>query len=253
MQKRTVIAVSGKGGTGKTIVAALLVKILTGNSKSILAIDADPDSNLPEALGVEVKGTVGGIREKLLSGRDQIPPGVVKRDLLEYQIMEILTETPNFDLLVMGRPEGPGCYCAVNHLLREIIDTFAKNYDVVVIDTEAGLEHLSRRTTRDVDTLLVVTDPTKRGLMTAKRIKDLVKELNISINKIYVIANRVTEPTIGPIKKSAAELGLTLIGIIPEDQNITQFDLNGRPIIELSPNSPALKSIAQIAQALELF
>ena len=249
----TVIAVSGKGGTGKTVVAALLIKIFTEqNSKSVLAIDADPASSLPQALGIKVKGTIGGIREKMLAGRDQLPPGIVKRDLLEYQVMEILTETPKFDLLVMGRSEGPGCYCAINHLLREIIDTFAKNYGIVIIDTEAGLEHLSRRTTRDVDMLLSITDPTMRGLMTAKRIKELVNELHIKIGQIHLIANRITEETLEPVKKSAVELGLKLVGAIPEDENIMQLDLNGKPIIDLSLNSPALKSITQIAQSLGL-
>ena len=167
-----IIAVSGKGGTGKTLVSSLLIKILSETGKDVLAIDADPDSNLPEALGVEVVKTVGDIREELKqeTAEGKIPAGMNKWDILDYKIMESVVESPEFDLVVMGRPEGSGCYCAVNNMLRKIIETLSSNYDFIIIDTEAGLEHLSRRTTQNVNVMLIVTDISKRGFLTAQRI-----------------------------------------------------------------------------------
>ncbi|MHB9090935.1 MAG: ATP-binding protein, partial [Chloroflexota bacterium] len=157
------IAVAGKGGTGKTTLAALLIRYLRENQVgSVLAIDADPSSNLNQALGMSVEHSVGDIREEMLEkvGKNAMEPGMAKADYLEYRIQESLVEGSGVDLLAMGRPEGPGCYCAANNMLRVSVDRLAKNYDFVVIDNEAGLEHLSRRTTRDVDVLLVVSDPT---------------------------------------------------------------------------------------------
>ena len=190
-----IIAVSGKGGTGKTLLSSLLIKALSETGKDILAIDADPDSNLPEALGVEVLKTVGDVREELKmdTAKGTYPRIMNKWDILDYKIMESVVETPEFDLLVMGRPEGSGCYCAVNNMLRKIIETLSANYDYIVIDTEAGLEHLSRRTTQNVDIMLVVTDKSKRGILTAQRIGELSNELDINFKKMFhLVVNRVT-------------------------------------------------------------
>ncbi len=246
-----IIAVSGKGGTGKTVVASLLVRSLAErDTYDILAIDSDPDSNLPEALGVEVERTIGEIREELLEKRDSLPPGVSWRSRLEYEAMRALVETEGFDLLSMGRPEGPGCYCAANHVLREIIDTLAKNYDYVIIDTEAGLEHLSRRTTQNVDTMLVVTDTSKRGITTAARIRELAEELQVKFRDIYLVINRATEDTEQKLQEYAREIGLEVIGIVPEDENVRRYDYEGRPLIELPADTPAFSAVREIAEKI---
>lgn len=243
------IAVSGKGGVGKTMLASLLVKVFSDENTNLLAVDADPDSNLPETLGVTVEKTIGDLREQILESRDR-SPGSTLHDVLEYHVMDAIEETDRFDLLEMGRPEGSGCYCAVNHLLRAIIDKWSKGYATVIIDTEAGLEHLSRRTTQDVDIMIVVTDTSKRGIETAKRIKTLANDLDISFKKLYVVINRADTKMADSIKKELKNSGLDVIGSIPNDKNVLEFDHLGRPLTELPENSPALKEVAVIKQRL---
>ncbi|QEF94233.1 AAA family ATPase [Methanothermobacter sp. KEPCO-1] len=241
-----IIAVSGKGGTGKTMVSASLVRILAATGADVLAIDADPDSNLPEALGVSVSGTVGEVREQLKrdTAAGRIPPSANKWDILDYRIMESITETDDFDLLVMGRPEGSGCYCAVNTMLRRIIENIAENYDYIVIDTEAGLEHLSRRTTQNVDVMMVVTDPSKRGILTARRILELSRELEIRFRKVFLVLNRVHE---GDLEKLEIDEDLEVIGVIPEDPLVSRYDMEGRSLYELPEDSAAFRAIKKVA------
>ncbi|MEE9564746.1 MAG: AAA family ATPase [Candidatus Hydrothermarchaeaceae archaeon] len=243
-----IIAVSGKGGTGKTVISSFLVKILSEKGFDILAIDADPDANLSDALGVKAEKTIGNVREDLLRDRDKLPPTQSWRSKLEYDVMGATIETDKFDILAMGRPEGQGCYCPVNHVLREIIDKVAKNYDYVIIDAEAGLEHLSRRTTQDVDVMLVVTDPSKRGITTARRIKELSEHLEINFKGLYLIANRTFPENEEKIREYAEEIGLEMIGFIPEDEKVLKYDFEGRPLIEL--NSKALSAVEEIAERL---
>ncbi len=249
-----IIAVSGKGGVGKTLVSSLLIKSLTGTGKDILAIDADPDSNLPEALGIDVERTVGDVREELKkdTAAGNIPSGANKWDILDYKIMESVIETPEFDLLVMGRPEGSGCYCAVNNMLRKIIETLSSNYDIIVIDTEAGLEHLSRRTTQNVDIMLVVTDTSKRGILTAQRIGELSKELDISFKELYLIVNRVKPDNEVEVFKKVNETGLNVIGTIYEDEIVSDYDFEGTPLINLPEDSNANAAISKIITELKL-
>lgn len=249
-----IIAVSGKGGTGKTLVSSLLIKSLVGSGRDILAIDADPDSNLPEALGIDVERTVGDVREELKkdTAAGKIPSGANKWDILDYKIMESVMETPEFDLLVMGRPEGSGCYCAVNNMLRKIIETLSSNYDIIVIDTEAGLEHLSRRTTQNVDIMLVVTDTSKRGILTAQRIGELSNELDISFKEIHLIVNRVKPGKEDEVLKKVNETGLNVIGTIYEDEIVSEYDLEGNPLINLPDDSNANTAISKIIKNLNL-
>lgn len=249
-----IIAVSGKGGTGKTLVSSLLVKVLSQTGKDILAIDADPDSNLPEALGVDVEKTVGDVREELKqdTAARKIPTDVNKWDILDYKIMESVVETPKFDLLVMGRPEGSGCYCAVNNMLRKIIETLSSNYDFIVIDTEAGLEHLSRRTTQNVDIMLVVTDISKRGMLTAQRIGELSSELDITFQEMFLVLNRVKSENEEEIRKKADETGLEVIGTIYEDDLVKDYDIEGKPLIELSLDSNPVKSVSEILTHIKI-
>lgn len=247
-----VIAITGKGGTGKTAVAGMLIKYLTKSKKTLLAIDADPDSNLPDVLGVKVDKTIGDMREFMLQERDKMAPDINKEALLESKVYEILTEMPRYDLLVMGRPEGSGCYCFANNLLRGIMDRILKNYDLTIIDTAAGLEHLSRRIIRDVDELLVVTDGSRRGLQTAERIRELAASLNLNIRNMHVIANKVTPENRTRIEDYARELKMDIVGVVPFDETLAKFDLEGRPLAELPEDSAAFKGIGEIAGRMEL-
>ncbi len=248
-----IIAVSGKGGTGKTVVSSLLVKVLSEKDEyDILAIDADPDANFSDALGVSAEKTIGSVREGIIKDRDQRSPTQSWRSKLEYDVLGATIETDKFDILVMGRPEGQGCYCPVNHVLREIIDKTAKNYDYVIIDTEAGLEHLSRRTTQDVDFMLVVTDPSKRGITTAQRIKELSENLSINFKGIYLVANRMSPENEEKIREYAGEIGLEVLGFIPEDEKVSEFDFTGRPLMELK-DSKALSSVEKIVERLAAY
>jgi CO dehydrogenase maturation factor len=246
------VAIAGKGGTGKTTVAALLIRYLAERrAGTVLAIDADPSANLNMALGVELEGTVGDIREETI-GQIQagsLAPGISKYDYLGVKIQQSLVETRDFDLLAMGRPEGPGCYCAPNHILRQCIDRLASAYDYVVIDNEAGLEHISRRTTRDVEFLLIVSDPTVRGLIAAQRVIELVKELETRVGQVHLLINRVPlngqrEPQLPP--ELAAEIRhreLPLLGLIPEDPRVARLDALGRPLGELPADSTARQAL----------
>lgn len=251
MNMGKIIAVSGKGGAGKTVLAALLIRrlIKTGH-RSTLAIDADPDSNLPDMLGVSIGRSIGDVREELLTKQSQLPPGYSKDAWLESKIFEIMAETPSFDVLVMGRPEGPGCYCAVNHILRDIIDSLARGYDYTIVDTEAGLEHLSRRTTASVDDMIVVTDPSLHGFNTAERIKNLAKELGIKFKHLYLVVNRVSREKLASEK--VRSIGLEFVGVIPEDVNVAEYNLIGKSLLELPEYSLAVKAVDEITEKIRL-
>jgi CO dehydrogenase maturation factor len=254
-KKGLVVSVSGKGGVGKTTITALIVRLLSDSRQgSLLVIDANPDSNLPDVLGVPYTKTVGmsATQMKKQVERGELPPEVTKRDLLEAKVFEVLEESQSFDLLVMGRTEGEGCYCLVNNLLTHIIDTLMKNYDYVVMDMEAGLEHLSRRTDRDVDTMIIVTDTSHMGLQTAKRIKELAKEVHIQLKKIYLIGNRFPPDMEPMIKEEAAKIGVEYAGIIPLDENVMRFNLTAQPLLKLPEDSPALRQLKSILTRIGL-
>ncbi|MGB9928880.1 MAG: AAA family ATPase [Methanosarcina sp.] len=248
-----VIAITGKGGTGKTAVAALLIRYLSKKGKLILAVDADADTNLPETLGCENAKTIGEAKEFLqaeITKPRPDNPDMNKESILKSKVYEIIEEMPGYDLLVMGRPEGSGCYCYVNNLLRGIMDKLIINYDVVVIDAEAGLEHFSRKIIRDIDELIVVTDASRRGVRTAERIRELVAELDSNIGRIHVIANKVTDANREELSKLAGDLKLNLIGMIPLDPKIEEMDIRGIPLFEISDDSVAAIEIEKIGQKL---
>ena len=247
-----VIAITGKGGTGKTAVAALLIRYLTKGNKVVLAIDADPDTNLPETLGCDSEKTLGDVREFILNDRDNLPPDINKKSIFESRIYEVLVEMPRYDLLVMGRSEGASCYCYINNLLRSLMERLVKNYDTIIIDTAAGLEHFSRKTIRNVDDLIVVTDGSRRGLRTAERIHKLVDEVEIEIGNIYVVANKVTIDNKEKLIELAKELNLQLIGMVPLDEKIAELDLKGESLVNLPEDSPAMIEVEKIAKKLEL-
>lgn len=252
------IALAGKGGVGKTTVAAMIIKYLAqSQTGSILAIDADPSSNLNMVLGLDLEWTVGDIREDMLeqvkssltnggAAMGTMPGGTSKRDYLDYHVHSALAEGSRFDLIAMGRGEGPGCYCAVNHNLREVIDSMSKHYAYVVIDNEAGMEHLSRRTTRDVQHLLIVSDPTQRGLVAARRIADMRRELEINIEKAYLIVNRLNGELAAPLKVEIEKMDVPLLGVIPAEDDLSAFEFSGRPLVELGDDSPVFQAVAKM-------
>lgn len=250
------IAFAGKGGTGKTSIAALTVRYLTENRRGpVLAVDADSNSCLNEALGIAAHTTIGRLREESLqtvrSGADR-PGGMSMEQLFDYQVQQSVIESRGVDLLVMGRPEGPGCYCAANNIIRKYTDKLAETYPYIVIDNEAGMEHLSRRTTHKVDLLLIVSDPTVKGVQTAKRINELVDELHLDIEKRVLIINRVSESDGARLKNLAEGYGITVGGLIPQDDTIFEYDLNGRPVFTLPRDSSALNSLCRILDSLKI-
>lgn len=252
------IALAGKGGTGKTTIAALLVRYLAEElGGSILAIDADPASNLPLVLGMEVEHTIGEIREEMLdlvqsSGAlaGSMPGGMSKQEYLDYHVQMALVEGDRVDLLAMGRPEGPGCYCAANQMLRVIVDRLGGQYDYVVIDNEAGMEHLSRRTTRDVDVLLLVTDPTRRGIVAAEQMARMVPGLQIDVRQTYLIVNRLRGEMPASLAEAISETGLKLVGTVPEDPSMADFEFTGRPLVELPSDTPVYRAVRSIAERI---
>jgi CO dehydrogenase maturation factor len=243
-----VIAMAGKGGTGKTTIAALIVRLIKEKKLgSILAIDADPNSNLAEALGVEIKATIGSILDEISSQPEKVPAGMGKDHYIEYQVQTAIAEGEGFDLLTMGRPEGPGCYCYVNNALRNVMANLIKDYDYVIIDNEAGLEHLSRRTTRSADALVVVSSPAQVGLKAAKRIRDLIKELKIKTQKELLIINCAdNDIEVEKIK----DLKLDYLGFIPEDKAVERISLNGSCLFDLDSESKSLRALRKIGEAI---
>ncbi len=245
------IAISGKGGTGKTTVAAFIIRWLSEHfSSSILAVDADPNVNLNDVLGLELKDSIGAIREEMRTLASNLPGGMTKAQFLEYKIQSSLVETSSYDLIAMGRPEGPGCYCYANNLLRNILATLHTNYQYVVIDNEAGMEHLSRRTIQDIDYLLIISDASIRGIRAAGKISRLLKELDTRVKKKYLILNRVQNDLIQPVKKAIEDEGVMHLYSIPEDDKLLNLDQSGEPIWQVSADSPAYKAVGQLMKKL---
>lgn len=247
------IAFAGKGGTGKTTIAALLtnnlIQRITG---PLLAIDADPATNLHLALGLPMPATVGDVREDMAdSGADSpLGVGISRLDYLRREIQMVLEEGEKIDLLAMGRPEGQGCYCAANHLLRSIIDDLAGNYQMLVIDNEAGMEHISRRTTRDVDVLFIITDPTLRGMKAAESILELSRDLEINVHRRMLILNRVLGELPEPLQEAVDNLDVEVGAIIPADPKINELDALGKPLTNLNGDSPAQREIRKLTDKL---
>ncbi|MDW7990199.1 MAG: AAA family ATPase [Archaeoglobaceae archaeon] len=244
----TSIAVTGKGGTGKTLISALLIHFISKKSRRVLAVDADPDSNLADALGVVVEKTLGEVREIFQTSRDEMGT-LNKEQWLEGRIYETICECDGFDLLVMGRPEGEGCYCFANSLLRGILRKLTRHYEFIIIDSEAGLEHFSRKTIDSADYVLVVTDMSKKGLATAKRIKELVNELKIEFKDIFLIANRIAnEKAEKRIRDFAEKEGMKLLDVLPYDEKVVELDLKGIPIVKLEESSEVYRRMSGVAE-----
>ena len=238
------IAVSGKGGTGKTTFAGMIIRHLLDKGKGpILAVDADANSNLNEVLGVKLSATIGDAREIM---KKDVPVGMTKDIWFEYKVQEALIESKGFDLIAMGRPEGAGCYCAANTLARKCLDLLTGNYQYIVIDNEAGMEHFSRLTTRDVDLLFILSDSSRRGILTASRIRDLIHELNLRIKQEAIVINRVEGELDPEILKDLKKQNLTLAGVLPVDEEIYRYDLEGKPTVQLPAKSKAVQAAHRI-------
>lgn len=234
------IALAGKGGTGKTTVAGMLVRYLVQRGRTpVLAVDADANANLNEVLGLTLSATLGEAREEMKKG---VAAGMTKDVFMQIKIQEAVVEAQGFDLIVMGRPEGTGCYCAANSLLTQYLDKLMVNYASIVIDNEAGMEHLSRMTTNNMDALLVVSDPTKRGLQAAARILELTRELKLNIGRNFLLVNQAKDSQVSAIESFIKGYNMDLLGVIPDDPKVREFDLKGIATIELDEGSIALRA-----------
>jgi len=247
------IAVAGKGGTGKTSFCALLIRYLIEKNKvPILAVDADANANLNEALGLRIENDT--VSELIAKTKDlhTIPEGMSQETYIEYKLNASLSEGKNVDLLVMGGPDGPGCFCFPNNILRKYLDNLGRGYKYIVLDNEAGLEHLSRRTTEDVDFLFVISDSSARSIRSAARVNQLVKQIKTNIKNICLIVTKATETDIENLKEEIGKTGLELAGVIPFDPAITEYDVKGTPLFELPSSSPAVKAVNTILDKIKI-
>lgn len=244
------VAVAGKGGVGKTSITSLIIKALVeSGSKPILAIDADSNSNLHETLGLPQPRSVGCVREDARKAADNLPGGMTKDRFMEYQIQACLEETKDFDFLSMGRPEGPGCYCMANNILRDIISKLTANYAFVVVDNEAGMEHLSRRTEENVDHLFIISDPAPRSLRTVGRILELIEEMKDRVHKTHMVLSRVKgclDELADTSKQELSRLPFQPEGVIPFDDWLVELDLRGEPLIKIPSDAPAYLAVKQL-------
>jgi CO dehydrogenase maturation factor len=239
------IAMAGKGGTGKTTIAGFLIKYLIQKGKTpILAVDADSNTNLNEVLGVSIKATLGTAREEMKDGL--VKRGMTKQTFMEMKLAEAVVEAEGFDLIAMGRPEGAGCYCAANSILSMYLEKLIANYPYMVMDNEAGMEHISRLTTNNVNVLLMVSDPSIRGIEAAGRINTLVDDLKIRAEKRFLIINQARDGLTDSLQAAIVKHGLDLAGTMPQDDLLYDFDMNGNPTITLPDDSPALSAAFDI-------
>jgi len=242
-----VIAFAGKGGVGKTTVAALVVRSLSKSGKTpILAVDADPNSNLGETLGLEVTSTIGDIREEFMRDPQGIPSGMDKTIYLESLVEQALIEKPEFDLLVMGRQEGQGCYCMVNNILHNFTERLTQSYRYMVVDNEAGMEHLSRRTSGRVDMLFLVTDYSLRGLRALRRIHEMLDSLKLEVAEMGIVVTRAPAELNSKFVEEVEEIGVPIVGLIPDDPTLLDFDMEKRSLMELSDDAPSVAAIDEL-------
>ncbi|MDY4575005.1 MAG: AAA family ATPase [Intestinibacter sp.] len=251
-----VVAVAGKGGVGKTTLTSLIIKYLCENNKTpILAVDADANANLDEVLGVKSDITLGQIREEMgKTGIDtNIPKNVTKREFFEMKLNDAIIEEDDFDLMVMGRSQGEGCYCFVNSVLQSQIKKLQNNYKYIIVDNEAGMEHISRGILPKIDTMILVSDCSRRGVQATGRISELIKECNINPGRIGLIVNRAPNGELSEgTKEEIDKQGLELLGVIPHDNAVYEYDCDGKPMISLPEDSPVKKSLQKIISEINL-
>ncbi|OCC16217.1 CO dehydrogenase accessory protein CooC (nickel insertion) [Dissulfuribacter thermophilus] len=246
--KALCLAMAGKGGTGKTTLSALLVKYLVSRKLTpVLAVDADANANLNELLGVEVETTLGEIRDRM---KTETPPGMTKNEYMEMHINQAIIEETGFDLIVMGQPEGPGCYCMANSILAQVIEKLMKSYRYLIVDNEAGMEHLSRLNLRDIETLFVVSDASSRGVLTATRIASLTSSLGVEVGKKVLIVNKapkeVPEALDKQVREATEKTDLVFGGYISQSETVFTYEVEQRPLLELEESSDVVKTAFQI-------
>ena len=252
------IAVAGKGGTGKTTVCGLFLDYLVKSGKGpILAVDADANSNLNEVLGVEKPVSLGELREEVarieLEEKSPVPPGMSKQEYVDYRFASALAEEDNYDLLVMGRTQGKGCYCYVNDVLREQLQKYNRNYNYLIVDNEAGFEHISRGVLPPVELILLVSDCSRRGIQAAGRIAALLKELDLKVQRVGLIVNRAPDGRINDgIKEEITLQQLNLFGVLPQDSLVYDYDSAGTPLIKLPMENPVRQALGDIIRTLNL-
>ncbi len=253
-----VIAVAGKGGVGKTTLSGMLIQSLCRmNKRPVLAVDADANANLNEVLGVEVEMTLGDVREEVLraetSAKNPIPAGMTKADYMEIMFQRCIAEDDDFDLLVMGRTQGKGCYCFVNGLLQSQLQKLVPNYRYVLVDNEAGMEHISRGILPKVDTIILVSDCSRRGVQAAGRIAELTRECGMTPKTMGLIINRAPEGKLNEgTKEEIEKQGLTLLGVVPHDDQVYEYDCDGKPTVTLPDDSPVRLALDEIIKKLSL-
>ena len=250
------IAVAGKGGVGKTTTCGMMIDYLSKQNKGpILVVDADANSNLNEVLGVEIETTLGEIREEMAQAelKGTVPKNMTKADYAEMKFGEALIEEDDFDMLVMGRTQGKGCYCYVNGVLKSQVDKYAKNYRTVVIDNEAGLEHISRGTLPHVDTMLLISDCSRRGIQAVARLADMIRDLDLKPANLQLIVNRAPNGELNPgVLEEIQKHDLPLLGVLPQDELVYQFDCDGKPSSQVPDDSPVKVALHEIMRKLNL-
>ena len=252
------IAFAGKGGVGKTTICGMLIQYLCRKKDgAVLAVDADANSNLNEVLGVEVDMTLGDIRENIaradMANPSPIPAGMTKADYADMMFGNALTENDDFDMLVMGRTQGKGCYCYVNGILYAQVEKYAKNYRYVVVDNEAGLEHISRGILPKVDIILLVSDCYRRGIQAVGRINEMIQELNLGVKEVKLIVNRAPGGVLNDgVKEEIAKHGLTLAGVVPQDETVYEYDAEGKPSVDVPEDAPIKQAVLKIFEGLGL-
>ena len=253
-----VIAVAGKGGVGKTTLCGLLIQYLCEKGKTpVLAVDADANSNLNEVLGVEVEMTLGEVREQIEnaanSAKSPIPPSMSKADYAEIMMNRCLVEEDDYDMLVMGRTQGKGCYCFVNGVLKTQIDKYVGNYRYMVVDNEAGLEHISRGTLPHVDTMLLISDCSRRGIQAVGRIAEMIREMDLKPGEMKLIVNRAPNGVLNPgVMEEINKYGLQLAGVLPQDETVYEYDCEGKPSSQVPDDTPVKTALAAVMRDLNL-
>ncbi len=253
MSEHAMIALSGKGGVGKTTIAALLIKVLRDRGEgAVFAVDADPNSCLADYLGLEVEWSIGSLREDIIKSITDIPQGMTKERWINYRVQECIVESTGMDLLEMGRPEGPGCYCYINDLLRDYAGSVNRNYRYIVIDNEAGMEHLSRRSAETIDYLLIVSDLTTSGLKAATRIRDMSRELNLVTRHTGLILNYIEDSLLKERSGKVEETGLEVLGQVPADPILEKFGFSDGSLLDIPEESVALKAVRDLSLKLDI-
>lgn len=246
-----VIAIAGKGGTGKTTTTALLIRsLLKRNLTPILAIDADPNANLAESIGITIENSIGSLLSDFMRERADIPQGMSKQTYLQIKLEQILKEGKGIDMMVMGTPEGPGCYCAANAMLKDYFDTLQQNYKQVIVDNEAGMEHFSRKTTAKIDLLLFCSHYSIKGLTTVRKLSEMVDDLKISVKKRYLLVNRTPQELDKEFLAAIEKTGIPFLGYMPDDKELEEAELRGTPLTELPDDSRVITRFNSLVEKI---